>query len=105
MSDLVARFREITAFGRPKPLDELDEPEETAVNVLPEDVNAGIRTIMLDDDHRTALFDVIDTMARESNALMGMGRKDHTDMLFHHGGYARLQELKAELIRLAGLTG
>ncbi len=100
MTDVITRFAAIIGRGRPTP----SEPEEI-VNVPDEDVDVNIRSIMGDKDISSALINLIDAMAAESNREMSVGRKDHADMLFHHGGYARLQDLKMELQRLAGLTG
>ena len=99
MTGAIERFTTLISRGRPT-LSELED----VVNVDNEDINANIRAIVADSDMSNALFDLIDTMAAESNSYMSAGRKDHADMLFHHGGYARLQDLKMELQRLAGLT-
>lgn len=97
-SPLIDRFLDLASRGIPKIPDAASEPEENA------NVDRGIQELMGDQSRRKALMDLIDDLAEESNVMMGMGRKDHSDMLFHHGGYARLQELKAELLRLSGLT-
>ena len=98
---LEERFMNLVRLGRPaipKEVEE-DEPDQVA-----EDTNVHLRDIMTDPDMSGALIGLIDKMTAESNAFMSAGRHDHTDMLFHHGAYVRLTELKMELARLAGLT-
>ncbi len=96
----IDRFLSLVDRGLPH----VPSEDTLAENVDDGDINTPIREIMADADKRDALIDLIESMADESNAMMSMGRKDHTDMLYHHGGYARLQELKSELMRLSGLT-
>ena len=74
------------------------------VNATKEDEDADIRAIMSDPDLSSALMRVIDDMASESLSMTMTMRADHASMLGHLGAYARLQDVKAELRRLAGLT-
>lgn len=103
MNGAISRFMTLASRGRPA-IPKEAEPEDAA-NALNEEIDTNIKAIMTDADMAAALIDLIDSLAADSNAMMSAGRRDHTDMLFHHGAYVRLGELKMELRRLAGLTG